>query len=130
MNSHQRRIGYKNCEEGLLKLLPKEFEFDNATKYRDLMRITDSIAQNTNRLGALWSYDTSLRIGFYLNIYPEAVYIQSGVRDGVRKMHANLKRIPRTMSASQFPRLKELEPYEMENFLCVWGKDNLQKSLC
>lgn len=127
MNGHQRRIGYKKCEEGLIALKTKEIEFTQVKTFTDLMDITDVIAQSTKRLGALWSYDTSLRIGFYLDIHPKHVYVQSGVRKGVVKMFQDMKRIPRKMNPELFPKLKDLEPFEIENFLCVWGNGHLQK---
>lgn len=81
-------------------------------------------------LGDLWSYDTALRIGFYLRKYPKDVYIQRGVITGVIKLFGNNPR-ERKIQKFLFPQeLQELESYEIENFLCIWGKNENKKNIC
>ena len=129
MDSHQRHIGYKICEVGAFQLLSLEDKFQDCKCFKDIMIQTDIIKNQILSLGDLWSYDSALRIGFNLKLYPLEVYVQSGVKDGVRKFFGgsipkNIK--GRTIQKQSFGEaFMELEPYEIENFLCVWGKKSV-----
>jgi hypothetical protein len=76
-------------------------------------------------LGDLWSYDTALRIAFNRGsaFYPQAVFVQGGVLKGVRKIFTKKPLKGRTLPLEMFPKeLQQLQPFELENFLCIWGK--------
>lgn len=121
MNSHQRRNGAEKCNDGALELEKNEAEIDACSSFEEIFEIIDRISKMKKRLGPLWSYDTALRIGFNKKLYPNTVYIQSGVKKGLKK--AGIKRKGRSMPTSSFPPiLNQLKPYQIENFLCVWGK--------
>jgi len=120
MFGHQRRVGKDKAEEGYLKLKCKEAELANCKNFEDIIAITDEVMVQIKRLGPLWSYDTALRIGFHLKVYPTDVYIQAGVVKGLKKYYSHLKP-QRKIAKSQFIGLESLEPYEIENFLCVFG---------
>ena len=111
------------------QLKDKELDFRNCIIFEDIIVITDEVKNNTKRLGDLWSYDTALRIGFHLKIYPTDVYIQAGVKKGYFKL-LNKKPRKRKVPRIKFPMLDELEVYEIENFLCIWGSDKLIKKPC
>lgn len=129
MFSHQRRVGINKASEGYEQLKDKELDFRNCIIFEDIIVITDEVKNNTKRLGDLWSYDTALRIGFHLKIYPTDVYIQAGVKKGYFKL-LNKKPRKRKVPRIKFPMLDELEVYEIENFLCIWGSDKLIKKPC
>ncbi|MGC4040339.1 MAG: hypothetical protein QM710_06015 [Flavobacterium sp.] len=120
MFSHQRRIGSKKASEGYKKLKDKEEDFRVCNTFEDIMLITNKVMMDIYRLGPLWSYDTALRIGFHLKVYPSDVYIQAGVVKGLKKYYPHLKP-QRKIAKSDFIGLESLEPYEIENFLCVFG---------
>lgn len=121
MFGHQRRVGIVKAKMGYELLKEKEADFLNCKTFEDIMVITDNVMNEIVRLGPLWSYDTALRIGFHLKIYPIDVYIQAGVVTGYVKLF-NKRPKARKISKSEFPMLVALEAYEIENFLCVWGK--------
>lgn len=128
--SHQKRVGYEVAKKGYEKLRLREDEFKRCESFEEILFITDEIAKQTFRLGPLWSYDTALRIGFHLKIYPTEVYIQAGVKKGYKKIF-NKNPKERFVKKSIFPKeLQVLEPYEIENFLCIWGSDKLIKKQC
>lgn len=124
MNNHQHRIGYIVCEEGARELAKYEIEIRGARTFEEIFEITEIVKNKIYRLGPLWSYDTALRIGFAKRVYPKEVYVQSGVTKGVRKvMNGTLPR-GRSLPMNRFPaELQKLEPYQLENFLCNYGKD-------
>ena len=124
-DSHQRRVGQKKCEAGLKELskLNGESLIKKCKNFEELFTIIERVKQETYGLGNLWCYDTTLRIGFNLRIYPKNVYVQAGVIKGAKKVlkekFYNSRCFPKSLFTSEF---QELETYEIENFLCIWGK--------
>jgi len=124
MNNHQHRIGYATCIEGARELGKYEAEIKKAKTFEEIFGITELVKREVDGLGDLWSYDTALRIGFAKGVYPKEVYVQSGVKKGVRKIMGGL--LPKGRSLPQHifdPSLQKIEPYQLENFLCIYGKD-------
>ncbi|HCQ12746.1 hypothetical protein, partial [Flavobacterium sp.] len=130
MFSHQRRVGKIKAADGYGILLLKKTELEECKKFEEIIAITDKVMKEVERLGPLWSYDTALRIGFHFRVYPTGVYIQAGVKKGYKKIfNENSKN--RFEDKDKFPQeLQVLEPYEIENFLCIWGNDKVIKKLC
>jgi hypothetical protein len=125
IDPHQRRIGVKRLRrsaEIMVKRLP---EILKARSFADLFMITEQVRLEIRGLGDLWSYDTALRIAFNrgATFYPQAVFIQRGGLKGVRKIFAIKPANGRTLPVDIFPNeLQRLQPFELENFLCVWGR--------
>lgn len=128
MFSHQRRVGAVKTAEGHKKLKDKDFKA--CKTFEDIIAITDEVKNTTKGLGDLWSYDTALRIGFQKKVYPKKVYIQAGVKKGYKKiLNQNPKN--RFEEKNKFPKeLQILEPYEIENFLCIWGNNKQKNQSC
>ena len=69
-------------------------------------------------LGVLYTYDTALRIGFYLRLEPKAVYLHAGTKIGARALgvttakRAQVRDLPLA--------LQVLPVHEIENFLCIF----------
>ncbi len=133
MDSHQRRVGYEACKAGLKELLKTNTQtaISKCNTFEEVFSITELIRKNTNRLGPLWSYDTALRIGFHLNVYPKEVYVQAGVVKGVKKALNGKVPKGRSLPLTIFPaEIQQLKAYEAENFLCIWGKTKKGKGNC
>jgi hypothetical protein len=125
INPHQRRIGKKRLRQSAKILKKYTSEIIRAKSFADLFVVTEVIKEENRGLGDLWSYDTALRIAFNLgkSFKPQAVFVQAGVVEGVRKIFPKKRMGSRTLPVTIFPRpLQKLEPFEIENFLCVWGK--------
>lgn len=125
MDSHQRRVGAKVCKAGLDELLriDKINPIAKCKSFEDVFKITEQVRKKTFRLGDLWSYDTALRIGFNLGVYPKEVYVQAGVIRGVNKALKGKIQMKRSLPLATFPKMiQQLKPHEVENFLCIWGK--------
>jgi hypothetical protein len=125
MDSHQYRVGYENCELGYEELMKYKNEIIKAKSFEDLFEITEKIRIKVNRIGDLWSYDTALRIGFNMGFEPKEVYLQSGVIDGLNKVLPSNRYKGRCISLKELPKeLQVLRPYQVENFLCIYARDN------
>lgn len=129
MFSHQRRVGKEKTTLGYELLKDKEANFKKCKSFEEIMVITDDAMKGVAKLGPLWSYDTALRIGFKREIYPTDVYMQAGVVNGYVKLF-NKKPIGRKVAKSEFLMLTGLEAFEIENFLCIWGKGNSSMKKC
>lgn len=130
MFSHQRRVGFKVANRGYELLKQREDDLRSCQSFEEILAITDEVSKQIYRLGQLWSYDTALRIGFQKEIYPKNVYLQSGVKNGYKKIF-NQNSKNRFEEKNKFPKeLQILEPYEIENFLCVWGNDKQKNKSC
>lgn len=70
-------------------------------------------------LGHLYTYDTALRIGSKLVQLPNKVYLHAGTRRGARILGLDWK--ASALEIAEIPiELRELEPFKIEDFLCVY----------
>ena len=122
MDEHQWHVGYTITSYAKDELFKYTKDIEKAESFADLFKITEIVRGKVDNIGDLWSYDTDLRIGFKLRIYPDVVYLHRGAREGARKLLGKKKIYGRYLSKDIFieriPELNELECYEIENFLC------------
>lgn len=79
-------------------------------------------------IGPLAIYDTALRIAWSKGVKPDEVYLQRGALWGAQALHRkgllDIPRLGRSVPLGCFPsELRELDPYQLENFLCVNHKE-------
>ena len=124
VDNHQYRIKKKSKIGATIEMKKRISELKACKSFEEIFRITEDVKNSVAGLGDLWSYDTALRIGFNMGILPSQVYVQRGVIDGVKKALGGTRPIGRSVPLSLFPApFLMLQPYEVENFLCIWGKD-------
>lgn len=123
---HQWRVGEDLCAKGAKALLEYKDGIGRAKTFNELLEFTDKVKNRIDRIGPLWSYDTAQRIGFNKGIYPQKVYLQTGAKKGAWLLakHEMVDRKllwgKRYVDPEIFPKaLRELEPYFIENMLCV-----------
>jgi hypothetical protein len=130
MFSHQRRVGKEKANLGYEALKHKEKELQLSQSFEEILSITDEVSKQFYRLGQLWSYDTALRIGFQKKVYPKNVCLKAGVKKGYKKIFNQNSKNRFEEKVTFLKVLQVLEPYEIENFLCIWGNDKLIKKQC
>jgi hypothetical protein len=55
--------------------------------------------------------------------YPQAVFVQGAVVEGVKKIFSKIPMDGRSLPIKIFPKeIRQLRPFEVENFLSVWGR--------
>jgi hypothetical protein len=70
-------------------------------------------------IGQLFVYDTSLRIGSFLGLLPETVYLHAGALMGARHLGFRSKLSP--LSPKKLSKeLRQMTAYEIEDFLCIY----------
>lgn len=120
--AHQRRIPgavLLQCKERLLSSIAQLRACETFEQLYETVRRTARI----RGAGELYCYDTAVRIGAKLGVFPELVYLHAGTRDGAVKLGFN--RSQATIHPSELPReLRWLEPQEIEDLLCIY-KDQI-----
>jgi len=100
-------------------------EIKSCKSFTELLNLIESIIGNISGIGELYLYDTSLRIGAKLELFPKVVYLHRGTRIGAKKL-AEAKKLgydlkQKFLSCDKFPKeLQELKPLEIEGFLCIY----------
>jgi hypothetical protein len=125
IHPHQRRIAVKRLRQSAALLKNFTAFIRKAKSFADLFVIAEAVKSEVKGLGDLWSYDTALRMAFNRGktFYPQAVFVQGAVMKGVKKIFSKIPMSGRTLPIKIFPReIRQLKPFEAENFLSVWGK--------
>ncbi len=130
-DSHQYRIPKKTLEEMKEELLQPEI-IKELLKCKTFDEIFTMIyVLKAPYFGSLSVYDTSLRLGAIMQLYPDVIYLHRGALDGARallgkkvlyrhaKYFCNDKEYPYIKKEILPRELHCLEPYHIENFLCI-----------
>ena len=121
-HDHQRRIPAHSLAELGRRLLAHEADLRLKTSFADLYDLVNQLAKRIPRIGPLTIYDTAIRIGAKLRIFPRQVYLHAGTRQGASAfgIGAELKTVGLSTLPDEFNRL---EPYEVEDVLCIYKKE-------
>jgi hypothetical protein len=118
--SHQYRITRKAMQEANRLLLEKHDVLQRCKSFHELWQRIRIILGPVTGLGELYIYDTSLRIGAYLNLLPDRVYLHAGTRTGA-KAFGIVSRNEEWIEVAELPGLlRELPPHEVEDILCIY----------
>ncbi|MCL4552283.1 MAG: hypothetical protein M1305_01830 [Candidatus Marsarchaeota archaeon] len=121
---HQRRLKLSDMQQARDCLMTA-----NLQECKDFTCLHEKVVECTEGirgLGELYQYDVSLRIGEYLGLSPEVVYLHAGTRKGARALGLDYRKL--FLSMQELPHaLQSLTPAEAEDFLCIY-KDNLRPS--
>jgi hypothetical protein len=125
IHPHQRGIGVKQLRQAAVMLKKLAPAVRKARTFANLFIITEAVKSDLKGLGDLWSYDTALRMSFNRGktFYPKAVFVHRSVLKGVRKIFFKMPVRQRSLPLNIFPiEMQSLKPFEIENFLTVWGR--------
>jgi hypothetical protein len=102
-------------EKIIIHVVPKRDKIANFDQLFDILRLTMIWG-----IGPVTHYDVATRIGAYLKLEPEQLYLHAGVLSGWKLLHGNGKwpeRIPR----SSWPEaLRMLPADQVEDLLCAY----------
>jgi hypothetical protein len=123
---HQRRIPGDTLEHFRRALTRKRKALRSSKTFSELMQISEKVAEGFWKNSKLTVYDTTLRIGAYLGIQPDRIYLHAGARKGA--MALGFKGSLLFLKRSQLPKeFRKLKPYELEHCLCIY-KNHLKRS--
>jgi len=119
IHGHQRRVGREILTKASKKLLRHADELEACESFDALLNCVEEATKRTERFGVLAMYDTSLRIGANLNLWPEVVYLHAGTKKGCKALGVQSK--GSTVEIDRLPSpIRVLEPYQAEDFLCIF----------
>lgn len=121
--SHQCHVKKVALKRALCALLEKVEAMKKIHDFDALFNLISGTVSSISGIGELYIYDTSLRIGAKLNLYPTTVYLHAGTRAGARALGLNDRAT--TLKVSALPKeFRTLAPHELEDVLCIF-KDQL-----
>ncbi|MEM9920543.1 MAG: hypothetical protein AAF990_20765 [Bacteroidota bacterium] len=124
-HDHQRRIGGLAMDETKRRLTIIEYEISQCKSFLELFDLINQHIFPISGIGELMVYDTVLRIGAHLQLKPAHVYLHRGARTGADALELGSGQ--RMIPLSELPpAFHELEPYEVEDCLCIY-KDDLYR---
>jgi hypothetical protein len=120
--SHQWRIPgdvLAKARDALLKL-----DYTSVHTFRELYERVASALRPIRGIGLLTIYDTAHRLGAYLKLSPDEVYLHAGVRKGAKALGLGDWKAKLPMSVFP-PAFQRLRPEQVEDCLCIY-KSQLQ----
>lgn len=122
--SHQRRLKESTLSESRARLLANTASLRSATSFEELFERIDELISDISGLGELTVYDTALRIGAWLGLCPQRVYLHAGTRKGAARL--GLASRAQSLGMDALPHeLQALPAREAEDVLCIY-KDRLR----
>ena len=116
--NHQRRVGKEKLNLAKRHLLRYAGEIESCQSFDELLNCVEHRTGDIYRFGILAVYDTSLRLGAFLDIWPKVVYLHAGTKKGCKLLGVDTSEGIVTMEALPKP-VRVLEPHHAENFLCI-----------
>jgi hypothetical protein len=124
IHGHQHLVGKAKLEQARRALEKKAEEIKVCKFFDELLVLVEDRTKSIDRFGVLAVYDTSLRLGAYLKLWPEVVYLHAGTRKGCKAL--GVATSGGTVSMEKLPQpVRALEAYQAEDFLCIF-KDEFQ----
>ena len=115
-HNHQQRIPNTVLKNFKNKVLGQINRIKGVQTFEELFVIIQSC--KIFGIGILTIYDVSLRIGFYLAIFPEKLYLQAGSKIGYQNLIGG--QIISEYEVENYINHKNISYYHFENFLCLY----------
>jgi hypothetical protein len=120
--SHQRRLTKVALKQALRALREAADAITRVRNFDELFNLIKDEVESIPGIGELYIYDTSLRIGAKLNLFPNRIYLHAGTRDGARALGMDHR--AKTLKISALPKqFHVLQPHELEDILCIFKKE-------
>lgn len=129
---HQYRIPKDTLDSYENQLLQLESEFMSCKNFDEIYELFKK--HRTYGIGNLTVYDVSLGVSQNYGIYPEFVYLHAGTKIGALnakliKKYARRDKLTPDEITVKLKWLKDIEPYLIEDFLCICKNDISEESL-
>ncbi len=120
-SAHQRRLKQAVLERSRRRLVACDFRA--CKSFDELFTMVHEAIGGISGIGSLTVYDTTLKIGSFLNLEPKRVYLHSGTRIGARPLLDVRGRD--TIEVTELPKpFRTLAPHQIEDCLCIY-KDEI-----
>jgi hypothetical protein len=116
---HQRRIPSTALTEFAQRLIVAQNQIRISRSFDDLHAAVRKVSHAVHGIGELAVYDTSTRIGEFLKVRPQMVYLHRGTKEGAKALRSGL--LPKTLLVEELPKaFNRLTPSEIEDCLCIY----------
>jgi hypothetical protein len=121
-HDHQRQIRRGLLPEVERRLQARQEELAACASFHELFETVCEAAGSIKWIGrhGVTSYDIATRIGAYLGLKPEYIYLHNGTLEGARALGLSGRRLSRDQLPKAF---RTLTPAELENCLCSFKDD-------
>ena len=100
----------------------KQFDLESCTSFHELFETIHEAILEISGIGELMIYDTAFRIGAYLGLEPEFVYLHAGTRTGAVALGHD--RSAAWIEVGNLPpAFRHLKPWEIEDCLCIYNQE-------
>lgn len=115
--SHQCRIMGSACQQSQDKLF--QLSFDHINDFQSLYDLLTEHLLPIYGIGRLYVYDATLRLGSYLNLMPEKIYLHAGTLIGARNLNLDISK--GYLESHELPQpLQHINPIFVEAILCIY----------
>jgi hypothetical protein len=115
---HQRRQPRRALERAKDSILAVAGQMMRCQRFNELYELLERAIRGIRGVRGLYTYDTALRIGAFLGLAPEVIYLHRGTRVGARALSLNATAAYLTVDELP-PALRSLSP-ELEDFLRIY----------
>ncbi|GAA4435836.1 hypothetical protein [Bremerella cremea] len=116
-NSHQRRIPQESLQASARRL--RRCNLAAGESFHQLWEQVNDKIRGIDRIGELTIYDTAHRIGAFLKLHPELVYLHAGARIGAATL--GIPKPTAWAAPTDLPKpFHKLTPAQMEDCLCIY----------
>lgn len=127
--SHQRRIKGISINNAKAELLENIDNLEKSDSFHSLWLLMNRLIKPINGIGELYVYDAALRIGAFLKLYPEKVYLHAGTRTGAKRLKIK-KSNKDWIELDELPKeFQELPMNEVEDILCIYKDDFMSEKI-
>ena len=118
---HQRRIPRAVLRAWADALLERRDDIQASKTFRAMMDILSDVGGELHGIGRLTVYDTATRIGAFLKLEPDRVYLHAGTREGARAFGLHQRE---SFASTDLPNaFRRLSPGEIEDCLCICKRE-------
>ncbi len=123
MYSHQCCVNAMSIKNAKAELLENIDNLEKSDSFHSLWLLLNRLIKPISGIGELYVYDAALRIGAFLKLYPEKVYLHAGTRIGAKRLKIKNSNED-WIEPSELPKeLQELSMKEDEDILCIYKDD-------
>ncbi len=119
IHSHQRRVGRETLGKARRRLRGAVEAIADCESFDELHELVGRETQTIPRFGSLAVYDTTVRIGAWLGLEPEMVYLHAGAKRGASNLGLDVAR--GVVDIKQCPAaIRFLGAQHLEDFFCIY----------
>ncbi len=124
--SHQRRIKLQSIANATRALADAHDDLRNCPSFHELWNLIGSCLDKVKGVRELYVYDCASRLGAYLGLQPQKVYLHAGTREGAKNLGLLSQKDarPQWLEPTELsPALRSLPPTDVENLLCIYKSE-------